>query len=104
MNRRVLTLGVVAALLAAASAAPALAHDPEEDGPGRLERLEQEARRALGLFSARTEELLKELGRGAEELSRYGKPRMLPNGDIIIRRKTPLTPKEAAPDKSEIEL
>ena len=47
---------------------------------------------------------LKDILTKVEDWSVYHPPEMLPNGDIIIRRKTPLTHEEAAPDNSEIEL
>lgn len=40
-------------------------------------------------------------GLSIDDLSKYHAPELLPNGDIIIRRKTPLPPEGAGP---EIEL
>lgn len=37
-----------------------------------------------------------------DDLNTYHAPEMLPNGDIIIRRRTPLTPEEPAPGEIEI--
>ncbi|MBP0481114.1 hypothetical protein [Sagittula salina] len=40
-----------------------------------------------------------------EDWSLYEPPEMLPNGDIVIRRKEPITPENAEPDApAEIEL
>lgn len=40
-------------------------------------------------------------GLSLDDLSQYEAPEVLPNGDIIIRRKTPLVPQGAGP---EVEL
>ena len=47
------------------------------------------------------EPALKELQKSLSELNAYHPPEILPNGDIIIRRKTPLDP---TADNGEIEL
>lgn len=39
-----------------------------------------------------------------EDLSAYQPPEMLPNGDIIIRRKTPKDSPDEAPPEGEIEI
>ncbi|WP_378213387.1 hypothetical protein U5922_005260 [Aquicoccus sp. G2-2] len=39
-----------------------------------------------------------------DDFSAYHPPEMLPNGDIIIRRKSPIEQKQGNPDGNEIEL
>ena len=102
---------IPAALAALLLAAPAHAHDPDAPPPGAeeepqlsIEALEEKARRALGFLSDRTAEILRQLGEEAEALSEYERPRMLPNGDILIPRKRaapegkPALPPGAPPD------
>lgn len=110
--------------LTAALAAPLRAQEAEEDGPTLMERgaqmffegLMQEMEPALDDLRGMAEdiepafrEFWSEMGPAfaqllgqIDDLSNYHAPEMLPNGDIIIRRKTPLEP-EAAPE-SEIEI
>jgi hypothetical protein len=111
---------VTAFLLAAAlSAGPVLAQDsvpiPPEPGVGGevdeglslleegaklfLRGLMQEMEPALegmaeGMeeFAGAVEPMLRDLARMMGDISNYHAPEMLPNGDIIIRRKTPLVP------------
>ncbi len=88
-------------LLCVALAAPASAQDtptpPEGDGT------RDSLREGLGLMEQGTrrllEGLLREFGSAVEgleealrDLSAYHPPEVLPNGDIIIRRRTPLLP------------
>ncbi|MDU8945023.1 hypothetical protein [Ovoidimarina sediminis] len=80
--------------------APA-AHAQEEDGPfgDRFEGFEEDMRRLLeGLIDQMEpgmEALREQLGR----LDAYHPPEILPNGDIIIRRKRPLD--DAPPNDGE---
>ncbi len=91
-------------LLLAASTAAA---QDTEDAPGRLSQgIEQLLR---DLFSE-VEPALRDLRDKIDNLNEYEAPEVLPNGDIIIRRKTPLDPspepdepRESTPDDS-IEL
>ena len=55
----------------------------------------------LGLALTEMEPALRELARMIGDVKNYHAPEMLPNGDIIIRRKAPLPP--VSPD-GEIEL
>ena len=77
------------ALLLALLAAPAAAQDgaPEDEGSGLVER-------GLGLLMEGIGDemapMLRQLRDLAGELDAYERPEMLPNGDIIIRRKEPL--------------
>ncbi len=89
---------------------PARAQDARTDMKQGMTLLEQGTRLLLQGF-------LKELGNARIEfqgrlldLNAYEFPEMLPNGDIIIRRKVPLVPGPGAPDlpapgeNGEIEL
>jgi len=107
---------------------PALAQSPETgdegDGPSLMERgaemflegLMQEMEPALddlrgmaGEVGPAFREFMRQMGPALaeilgeiEDLSNYHPPEMLPNGDIIIRRKTPLAPEP--PPEGEIEI
>jgi hypothetical protein len=78
-------------------ASPALAQDAPEE-PGLIERRIEELLRDL--FSE-LEPGLRELRDTIGDLNQYEAPEVLPNGDIIIRRKTPLEP--APEDEPEID-
>lgn len=110
--------------------APALAQDseaePEEPGEGRslveegarmfLEGILREMEPALrdlegmaGEMEPALREFAKEMGPAfaallgkIDDLSNYEMPEMLPNGDIIIRRKEPLDPE--APTEPELDV
>lgn len=78
------------------AAAPVLAQDdPREPGSieGRIEDLLRD------LFNE-VEPRLRELRDAIGNLDDYQAPEMLPNGDIIIRRKTPLEPDAPAPEEA----
>ena len=104
---------LVALLLSTAGGPGALAHDPSddpspragerplfEDWPEELfdpekfdkRRLSEEARRAVEEFLALVGPLMDQLSIAIEDLPRYEAPVILPNGDILIRRKRPLDP------------
>jgi hypothetical protein len=115
-------LALTAALLI--GAAPALAQQ-EEDGQSLMEdgaRLFWEGLRreigpaleglrerademepALRDFAERMGPALADLMDKIDDLSAYHPPEMLPNGDIILRRKTPQEIEDAAPE-GEIEI
>ncbi|MFO6465675.1 hypothetical protein ACK8OR_14870 [Jannaschia sp. KMU-145] len=59
-----------------------------------LRDLEGLARNAAPLL----EDLQEQLGESLSELDAYHPPEFLPNGDIVIRRKTPLDPDLPPPD------
>ncbi|WP_104019821.1 hypothetical protein [Roseovarius nitratireducens] len=58
---------------------------------------------ALRDFAERMGPALADLLEKIDDLSAYHPPEMLPNGDIILRRKTPQEMKDAAPE-GEIEI
>ncbi len=100
--------------LMAALAAPAAAQQDEGEAPSLMERgvemfmegLRQEMGPALEDLRGMAEdvgpalgEFMREMGPALadvlgriDDLSNYHMPEMLPNGDIVIRRKTPLEP------------
>jgi len=110
--KQIATFGLIAALSFAAPAVQAEEPAPTEEGFGLMEEgaklllrgLLEEIEPALeGL-----EGLALEMGPAMEELrgmigdfSAYELPEVLPNGDIIIRRKFPLEP-EGDPSETEI--
>ena len=97
---------VPAIVLSAVLAVPAVAQD---DSPPLSEELQE----GIDIIERGTrlllESLIEDLGPAwaelrhmLNELNSYHPPEILPNGDIIIRRKVPLAPPE--PDDSETEL
>jgi hypothetical protein len=117
MKRMILT-----ATLAAALAAPLSAQNAEEEAPSLMERgmqlffegLKQEMEPALrdledlaGELEPAMRSFVEEMGPALEGLmddvrdwSAYHPPERLPNGDIILRRKSPeeMDPPETAPE------
>ena len=82
----------------ALACSPVSAQETEEEPPP-LSRSIQELLRDL--FSE-VEPQLRELRDAIDNLNEYEPPEMLPNGDIIIRRKTPLDPEpEPEPEPEE---
>ena len=73
-----------------------------DDGPGLIERGMRMMVEGLAQEMAPAMDQLRDL---TDRLDAYEAPEVLPNGDIIIRRKTPLSPEEA-PDAplEELEL
>ncbi|HEU0222670.1 MAG TPA: hypothetical protein VFR34_10745 [Paracoccaceae bacterium] len=74
------------AILAALAAGPLRAQD---SGAGGLERLGRDADRALQGLAERLLPHLEALRERLQDLDQYEPPEVLPNGDIIIRRKRP---------------
>ncbi|MBV0913919.1 hypothetical protein [Anianabacter salinae] len=103
MKRIVPTLLV---LSLAALPVPAQEADPAPDTDGELSEgldlLSEGTRLLLRGLMDEMEPALRELEGMVKDLNAYHPPEMLPNGDIIIRRKTPLEPEVG--DGGEIEL
>ena len=101
--RRVVATLAVALLLASPPAAGPLAASDEGDGSMRegLSLMEEGARLLFRGLLDEIEPSLRELEGLIDDLSAYHPPEILPNGDIIIRRKVPLTP---PPEEGEIDL
>ena len=87
----------LALALTLALAAPAAA---EEDSPMRdgWSLIEEGTRLMLRGLRDELDPMLRDLQEKLGDLSAYHPPEILPNGDILIRRRTPLEPSE------EIEL
>ena len=121
---------ILAAALAVslAFAAPVVAQETEEDGPGTslmergaqmfFEGFRREMEPALDDLRALADNMqpmlrqfIDEMGpafaeilQQIDDLSAYHPPEMLPNGDIIIRRKTPEEQDEAPAPGEDIEI
>ncbi|MFW2544089.1 hypothetical protein ACN2XU_15755 [Primorskyibacter sp. 2E107] len=105
-------------------AAPVMAQEPEENGPSlmeegmklfmrglmtemepalkELEGMAEEARPFLDDFAREMGPALRDLMGQVQDWSAYHPPEMLPNGDIILRKKTPDAVE--TPEGEEIEL
>ncbi|MBR9864044.1 MAG: hypothetical protein GYB24_11450 [Rhodobacteraceae bacterium] len=100
-------------LLALALATPVAAQE-EQDSSELFKRFEQLSDDAQSMLKGWVDELgpkLDELGPAMEdlaerlgEMSTYHAPEVLENGDILIRRKTPLPPKEEPEEPRETPL
>lgn len=92
------------------AAAPSLAQEPGEGGPADMEEgfnlLEEGTRLLLRGLLTEMEPALRELQGALQELEAYHPPEVLPNGDIIIRRKTPLdaAPEDPGGEGGEVDL
>src|SRR6056297_2552256 len=110
MRHRYLILALGLAL-----SGPALAQETEEEGRSLMEEgarlfwegIRREMGPALEEFQDCAEEMgpaLRDLMDQVGDLSAYHAPEVLPNGDIIIRRKTPQELQDAPAPDGEIEL
>ena len=105
MLRSALAAGML--LPSAAAAQDAAPGDGPNDGLGDGSGLMREGlRMMLEGFGAEMAPALDRLRALTDQLDAYEAPEMLPNGDIIIRRKVPLDGTEPAPDAplEELEL
>ncbi|EKE45438.1 hypothetical protein OCGS_0528 [Oceaniovalibus guishaninsula JLT2003] len=112
----VLALGAVASPLAAQQPGPDMPQpDDRSDIDEGLGLLSDGARRLLRGLMGEVEPQMRDLAEALKEwdfqgitvddLSRYHPPEVLPNGDIIIRRKEKLTPvPQDIPEGGEVEL
>ncbi|WP_449301248.1 hypothetical protein [Plastorhodobacter daqingensis] len=76
--------------------------DPRDQGADRdwsegLGLLQEGARRLLRGLMQEMEPALRDLGTRIDDLSVYHRPELLPNGDIIIRRRVPLESEPVSP-------
>jgi len=96
------TIAAVTVLWLAALPAAAQEGDVEEG----MDLLSEGTRLLLRGLLAEMEPALRDLKGALEGMQSYHAPEMLPNGDIIIRRKTPEEMEDAAPEAGtdEIEL
>lgn len=98
INFRPAALALLLLASPVAAQAPDQQRDPDEFN---LEEFTDAAREALEKLSEEILPMLKDLGERVGELSEYEAPEILPNGDIIIRRKVPLD--DPAPDAPQPE-
>ncbi len=94
------------ALLLAVAPVASIAQDvPDTEEPGDLGEglslIDRGARMLLRGLMEELEPALRDLGSTIDDLSAYHAPEVLPNGDIIIRRKVPLTP---PPSEDEVDI
>ena len=90
-------------IITALAASPALAQDEDDQLSEGMGLLREGTRMLLEGLMTELGPALKELEGRIDELNAYHPPEVLPNGDIIIRRKEPLDP--IVPDENgEIEL
>jgi hypothetical protein len=89
-------------------ALPAAAQGTGEGGPADMEEgfslLEEGTRLLLRGLMAEMEPAFRDLLGRLQELDSYHPPEVLPNGDILIRRKVPLEPAPDMGEGGEVEL
>jgi len=90
MSAALLALALTAAPLSAQNA-PAEGSEDVEEG---FSLLEEGTRLLLRGLMSEMEPALRELQGALQNLDAYHAPEVLPNGDIIIRRKAPLEPED----------
>ncbi|PRX34984.1 hypothetical protein SAMN05216257_102542 [Meinhardsimonia xiamenensis] len=96
---------ITAVLAAGLAASPARAGEGAEELEEGFSLLREATRLILRGLMEEMEPKLRELEQILQNLDAYEAPEILPNGDIIIRRKRPPEPPaEVAPDGEEIEL
>lgn len=95
----------VAIFLSLALALPVAAQTdavPDRQPPGDVEQgfslLGEGARLMLRGLMAEVEPMLSDMEGAISDLSAYHPPEVLPNGDIILRRKVPVDPETPAPE------
>ena len=96
--RNAVTIGFAVAL----AASPLQAQDGKESLREGADLLEQGTRLLLEGLMKEIGPIMLELQGKLVDLSAYYPPEILPNGDIIIRRKIPLVPEE--PQEGETDL
>ena len=72
-----------------------------------MQRFSEELEPALRQFTLEMGPALRELMEKVDDITMYHPPELLPNGDIIMRRKAPLTPEpapEGEPEDGAIDL
>ncbi len=89
-------------LVLAAPAAPA--QEPQGDVGEGLDLLSEGTRLLLRGLMGEIEPALRELEGALQDINAYHPPEVLPNGDIIIRRKVPLQVEPELGEDGEVEL
>jgi hypothetical protein len=96
----------IALTLCLGLAVPAVAQEAGEGGTTDMDEgfslLEEGTRLLLRGLMAEMEPALRELQGALQNLDAYHPPEVLPNGDILIRRKEPLEGAPAAPAAPEV--
>ena len=92
---------LLAAALCAAALPAAAAENEFEEG---MDLLSEGTRLLLEGLIGQMEPALRELQEALQDLDAYYPPEILPNGDIIIRRKEPMDTMPAPEGDGEIEL
>ena len=96
------------ALCLALAAPAAFAQEAGDGGSADMEEgfslLEEGTKLLLRGLLSEMEPALRELEGALRELDAYHAPEVLPNGDIIIRRKVPLEPAPDTGEGGEVEL
>ena len=82
----------------------AAAQDGKSDRQEGMDLLSEGTRLLLEGLMQEFEPALRELEGVIDDLNAYYPPEVLPNGDIIIRRKVPLDPQADDPEDGEIDL
>jgi len=90
-------------LCAALAVTPAFAQEGEDLREG-MDLLSEGTRLLLRGLIGEIEPALRELEGALRDMNAYHPPEVLPNGDIIIRRKVPYSVKPDAPEDGEIDL
>jgi hypothetical protein len=112
MKQIALTTALIGALALPLAAPPAFAQTtetPKEDGLDGFGQFSEGLRQMLDSLTDELAPLMRQLSEQIDDLSAYEAPEILPNGDIIIRRKPkepePETPQaEPDPDTGAVEL
>lgn len=91
-------------LLAAAFCAAALPASAQGEFEEGMDLLSEGTRLLLEGLLGQMEPALRELQEALQDLDAYHPPEILPNGDIIIRRKEPMDTLPAPEAEGEIEL
>ena len=98
----------IIALCLGLAAAPSLAQEAGDGNASDMEQgfslLEEGTKLLLRGLLFEMEPALRELQGALKELDAYHPPEVLPNGDIIIRRKVPLAPDAPSGEGGEVEL
>jgi hypothetical protein len=97
---------LIASLALCATLALSPAHAQENDDELRegVDLLSEGAKLLLRGLMGEIEPALREMEGKLRDLNAYHPPEVLPNGDIIIRRKTPLPTEPEAGEDGEVEL
>ena len=98
---------IATALCTLALSAPVQAQDADGSLPESMDLLDRGMRMLLREMLEEMTPAMRELEDALRDLSAYHPPEILPNGDIIIRRKDPLPVDPDAPevgDGGEVEL